>query len=288
MPLLDVQPYPRPRLAKRLGIATILLSVGLGFGYGIPTGIRTTSVLHTQAANQTVATDNHFWEMVAGNAPADGSNLGRIAAQVRTVAGQSQGKVIKGLKEFYVAPGSLPDVGSQLGYHIFDGPNEKNDIVTDRGHFTDEFVLNALQALGTVEGSSVTDLLQTNQPVPSYDYWRWDWGVEALGGLLAAGGLIQLILRRNRRRWPAKAEQRAIAALSPQRREVYEIICRAQKQPESEERKQLLTDAEAAFKSLALALDPDAELRRLQEQLNDLTEGHRLQAEAYRELQTGQ
>lgn len=282
--MLSIPAYPRQRWSLRLSIATILLGVGIVFGYGIPVGFQIHHVSTAEETATNVANANRFWRMVAGVEPLDESDLGQVAATVRELGREPN--PIRALLDYYVAPGELPDLDVQLGYHAFDrpDPDRPGKTLSDEGRFTDRFILDAIQALGAAEGTSVRDVQQPVPDVPGYGLLRWEWGAGALGGVLAVSGLCGLWLRRDRRRWPIRAEARAVAALSDDEREVYRIAKSLERQPRSKERDELLMQATSLFRDMNRGLDTRDKLTDFREALSDANTAWQIKREVYNEL----
>lgn len=283
--MLPIPTYPRRMWSRRLGIATVLLSLGLTLGYGIPVTVRIVDVQTAQQTVEDTMNANHFWRMVAGADPIDNSDLGRVAATTRRV-GHTPNPIREFLR-YYVAPGELPDIEDQLGYHAFDRPaTDGRGTESDEGHFTDRFILDALQAVDAVDGSSVKDLLRPIPTVPSYGWFHWEWGVGALAGLLSVCGLIGLWLRRDRRRWPARAEARAVSQLTDEQRQVYRLVKNLQREAAGEQRDELLGQAKALFMDMRRGLDTRDKLADLQDALAEATETWEVKRKVYDELPT--
>lgn len=289
---LNIPGYPRRNWRVGIWLTTALLSAGIVFGYGIPVGQRIVAVTSAQTAAENTANANHFWRMLAGDAPLDSSDLGRLAAATRDLADDSN--PIGALMRRYVGPGELPDVGDTLGFHAFErtDPHDASKKVTDGGHFTDTFILRTIQATGQVDGSSVDDLIRPVPPVPSYGWLRWEWGAGAVASVLAIASLLALWLRRDRRRWPARARARALAELTDDQREVLGIIEGLERQACSEDRDKLLWQAKALFREMEEGLTSRAQANRdklaeLRTALEDKQESWQLQRVAYEELPRG-
>lgn len=281
--MLPIPAYPRDRWPMRLGIVTAILSVGLVLGYGIPVTNRIIAVTTTQEAAGNTAEANHFWRMVAGQDPIDGSDLGRVAALARNLGRKPN--PIEVMRRRYIGPGELPNLEDRLGFHAFDRPADQGTgTKSDEGHFTDRFILDTIQALSLTPDSSVDDLLRPVPEVPSYGLLRWDWGVEALAGWLGVCGLFGLWLRRNRRRWPARAKARAVAALTDEQRQVYELVKALEVEPASEQRDELVGQAKTLFADMRQGLDTRDKLAELQEALTEAAETWNMKREVYSEL----
>jgi hypothetical protein len=281
--VLSIPAYPRRNWSFRLGIATVMLSLGLTLGYGIPVSIRIVEVSNAEQAGQDAANANHFWRMVAGIDPIDHSDLGRVAATTRRIGERSH--PIRELMHYYVAPGELPDVDDQLGYHAFDRPSsDGRGTDSGEGHFTDRFILNAIQAVGAVDGASVKDLMQPIPDVPDYGVLRWEWGAGALAGLLSLCGLAALWLRRDRRRWPARAEARAVAKLPDEQRQVYRLVKALELEPADKQRDKLLEQAKALFADMGQGLDTRDKLADMREALAEAAETWEVKRKVYQEL----
>lgn len=282
--MLSIPAYPRRAWTLRLGVVTAVLSVGLVLGYGIPVASRTVTVHTAENAAASTAEANQFWHMVAGDEPDDTSDLGRVATKVRDLGREP--KPIQALLEYYVPPNELPDIGDRLGYHAFERPHPDvaDETLTDQGHFTDRFILDAIQALGAAEGTSVRDVLQPVPDVPDYGYLRWQWGVVGMGGLLAVSGLCALVLRYDRRRWPVREKARALAALNDDQRSMYALIEGLQRQPRTEQRDDLIKQAQALFRDMGRGLDTRDKLDDFREALTDAGTAWAFKREAYNEL----
>jgi hypothetical protein len=267
-----------------LGITTAVLSLGIVFGYGIPVVNRIIDVNTAQDAAASAEDANHFWRMVAGHERLEtGTDLGRLAAVAREKA--TGPDPFEAFKE-PIAPGELPDIGDRLGFHAFDrpDPNNSRETVTDSGHFTEQFVLYAVEATGALHDGSVDALIRPNPDVPDYGQLRWEWGTSALAGLLALSGLFWLWLRRDRRRWPARAEARALAALTDEQRQVYRIITALEEEPDSKERTNLLKQAKELFSEMGRGLDTRDKVAALSKALAEAAETWEIKRQVYEEL----
>lgn len=283
--MLPVAPYPRRAWSRVVGIVGAVFTAGILLGYGIPTGIHMHTVISAQSTAETHSEANHFWRMVAGTDPTDNSDLGRVAAKTREL-GRSEPSPIRALMEHYVAPGALPDLDDRLGYHAFEAPDpdRQNGTVTDRGKFTPRFVLDAIQALGLVPGSSANDLMKPVPEVPSYGLLRWEYGVAGLVGLWTIAGSVLLVLRRDRRRWPQRAEAQAIRELTDDEREVYRIIVGLQREPRGEQRDELLKQAKALFQDMRRGLDSPDQLAKFRAALDEAGSAWQFKRQAYDEI----
>lgn len=252
--MLNIRSYPRKGWQTRLWVPTVLVSLGIALGYGIPVGIRIAAVVEAQGAAENAAKANRFWLMVAGDVPLDGSDIGRVAAATRELAASPN--PIGVMMNERVAPGELPDIGDTLGFHAFErtDPNNRDKTVSDGGRFTDAFILRTLQATGAVEDSSVDALIKPIPQVPAYGWLRWEWGVAALASVLGLATAVSVWLRKDARRWPGRAHAQALAELTTEQREVYDIVEALEEQPCSEERDQLLWDAKALFRDMRQGL----------------------------------
>jgi hypothetical protein len=281
--------YPRDHWPVRLGVTALLLSLGILFGYGIPVAIRMTTVMGTEATADANRDANHFWNMVGGNESTDSSDLGRVAAKVRELKTSPPGP-LRALQDYYVAPGQLPNLGDRLGYNAFDDvdPNNSSSRITTQGHFTDRFLLSAIQALGIVEGSSAADVMQPVPEVPSYGWLHWDWGVYAIAGVLALAGSLWLLLRRDRRTYPARARATArreeLAKLSEEGREIYLIVEGLESEPASQKRDALLKQARNLLSDIERGLDHQDKLADLQAALEAAGSRWQFTKQAYDEL----
>ena len=215
----DHYPYPRKRWHTALGVTTLLLSLGIALGYGIPVNNHQSDINHAQATANAVSDTNHLWNMVGGVEAVDGGDLGRVAAKVREF-NNAEPNPLAALQDHYIAPGELPDLGNRLGFTAY-----------SNNHFTDQFLFQAIQAMGVVKGGSAADVVKPVPSVPSYGYLRWDWGLYGLGGLWTLAGLIWLVLRYDKKRYPARARAKEIAALSPEARKTFHIIQRLEEMP---------------------------------------------------------
>jgi len=280
----DHYPYPRKRWHTALGVTTLLLSLGIALGYGIPVNNHQSDINHAQATANAVSDTNHLWNMVGGVEAVDGGDLGRVAAKVREF-NNAEPNPLAALQDHYIAPGELPDLGNRLGFTAY-----------SNNHFTDQFLFQAIQAMGVVKGGSAADVVKPVPSVPSYGYLRWDWGLYGLGGLWTLAGLIWLVLRYDKKRYPARARAKEIAALSPEARKTFHIIQRLEEMPannkkQCKERDQLLEQARQLFAAQENHQDSTAELNQLkallQNQINESQssqELRKLTQAAYNEL----
>jgi hypothetical protein len=284
--VLAISKYPRRRWPQRLGITTLLVSTGLTLGYGIPTGIRTSEVITAEQAAEDTAQANHFWRMVAGVDPIDDTDIGRVAEITRDIGRQPD--PIREFLRYYVAPGELPDIEDRLGYNVFEHlDSSRRDTATDQGHFTDKFILDAIQAVGAVDGASYRALIRPAPRVPGYGWLRWEWGVAAIAGVLALSGLLWAWLRRDERRWLARAKARAIAELPDGQLRVYRIIEELEREPHGQRGNELLCQARCLFHDMRKGLDADStssKLDTLIAEVAEMADTWRLTRDAYQEL----
>lgn len=281
--MLSLPAYPRDRWWIALTVVTAILGIGIAFGYGIPVVNRMVDISRAQTAAANTADANRFWHMVAGDTPTDRSDLGKVATATRRLA--TAPDPMSAFRD-YVAPGELPDIGDRLGFHAYErpNPNDSNATLTDAGYFTDRFVLHAIQATGAVRGGSVDDLMRPIPAVPDPGLLRWEWGAGALGGVLLFSGVMGMWLRRDRRRWPAKARAQALAALTEDERNVYRIIERLERVAPSAQRKELLNQAKGLFRDMQRGLATDDKLDALRAALAEAAETWQVKREVYEEL----
>lgn len=203
--------YPRAAWLGRLTFVAVLLTLAVGFGYGIPMFARMHTVVTTANVAKHNEASNRLWQMVAYG-DTDDTPLGQLAWRVRDLMNTSKNpNPIRALRDYWVKPNEFPGVESRLlGYNAFyvvDG----SSIDATQGPFTNDFILTALQA--TPE--TVDDVMQPVPVVPPYGYLLWQWLVTALAAIWALYGLTYWVLRRDRRAYGRRQPRLSVVAYKP-------------------------------------------------------------------------
>jgi hypothetical protein len=298
---MSTQPYPRAHWRAVVALVAAVFGILFLVGFGIWTIVTAIQVADSQRTTNQANASNHFWRSVAGLEPIDGSTrLGQLALVVREQ--KAQANPIAAFRSYYFVPDKWGGMSGELGTVVAANYPGGRGEVQDEGHFTADFILDALQA----EPSTLQSLMKPVPPVKPYGLATWQNLVLGVGGICALDLLAWLLLRldqgvynrvqfaRQRRQAKAKREAEYAALPNDFARDAWRLVQEIEQHPGAN--KKMLRDAKALLARCKQGLG-GAEARRnpkslaagdsvsdLQNQLTDLREGWRAANEAYNRM----